>query len=132
MTFCKSSNSRASRQFSQAGNGGDRNLRLGSQGIYVGATDRRGKLWKHSSPNCDLLAPGASLVCCQPSVAQLRRRSLGVYSGTSLAAPIVGAVACLLHGLTKAPPAECLEALCSTSRDTAIDPKLPLRAFNWR
>ena len=113
-----------------AGNSGTTEVRLGTRGFYVGAADRNGKVWKHSGEH-DLLAPGVSMVCCQPALAQLGYQSLGVYSGTSLAAPFVAGLVCILQQATNAPAKECLMALHATSREGMIDPDAAHKELTW-
>ena len=115
-----------------AGNAGPVQVRLGSKGVYIGAVDRGGRLWEHSSPDYDLLAPGVSVACCQPSVAQLNYASVGVYSGTSLAAPFVAGVVSVLQQATSAPAVDCVDALQATSQEGVIDPEAAFQALTWR
>lgn len=104
-----------------AGNNNIYDLRLGTKGIYVGAVDNQGELWHHSNTRYDILAPGVSLACCQPSVAQLGHTSIGVYSGTSLAAPFVAAAIAILRQATNASALDCLNALRDSANGGVFD-----------
>lgn len=114
-----------------AGNRGPQSTPLGTRGAYVGACDRGGNPWPQNGP-AHLLAPGVSVLCCQPAVSQLTKHLLGIHTGTSMATAVAAGAILLLGNASHRSAGACLTALVQTSgrhREISLDSALNYLEF---